>query len=135
MQLFNECDDGTLTASVDRLQDLIINRVKEMESVYFCLDALVECSDDVKTALLSFIYVIMGDCDNAKIIVSSRIGDSELSESLECCPEITISSQAVARDIEVYIKRRISQGPKRLRLAQSDHMINRLTSGAEGMCG
>ena len=133
MRLFKECDDGTLTAKVDQIQNLLCNLINDMEIAFLCLDALDECSTNTKRELLSFIYVVIGSCDNVKIIVSSRSGDSEVSESLEGCPSITITPYAVARDIDLYVRRRIDQGPKRLRLARSEYMVDRLTSGAEGM--
>ena len=135
MRLFKECDDGTLPVKVDHIQDLLINLIDDLEVAFICLDAIDECSLDTKSELLSFIYMVIGRCDNIKIIVSSRSGDSEVSESLDCCPSITITPHAVARDINLYIRRRIDQGPKRLRLARSDYMVYRLTSGAEGMYG
>lgn len=133
MRLFKECDDGTLAAKVDHIQNLVCNLINDLELTYICLDALDECSPDTKSELLSFIYVVIGRCDNVKIIVSSRSGDSEVSESLDCCPSITITPHAVARDIDLYVRHRIDQGPKRLRLARSEYMVDRLTSGAEGM--
>lgn len=133
MRLFKECDDGTLAAKVDQIQNLLCSLIDDLEVTFICLDALDECSPDTKSELLSFIYVVIGRCDNVKIIVSSRSGDSEVSESLDCCPSITITPDAVARDINLYVTRRIDQGPKRLRLARSEYMVDRLTSGAEGM--
>lgn len=133
MRLFKDCDDGTLAAKVDHIQSLLFNLIDDLEVAFICLDALDECSPDTKSELLSFIFMIIGRCANVKIIVSSRSGDSEVSESLDGCPSITITPHAVARDIDLYVRRRIDQGPKRLRLARSEYMVDRLTSGAEGM--
>lgn len=133
MRLFRECDDGTLTAKVDHIRNLIYNLIDDMEVAFICLNALDECSLSTKSELLSFIYVVIGRCDNAKIIVSSRRGDSEVSEFLDGCPSITITPQAVARDIDLYVRRRIDRGPKRLKQARSEYMVDRLTTGAEGM--
>lgn len=135
MRLFEECDDGTLAAKVDHLQNLLCNLINDLEVAFICLDALDECSPDTKSELFSFIYVVIGRCDNVKIIVSSRGGDSEVSESLDGCPSITITPHAVAQDIDLYVRRRIDQGPKRLKMARSEYMVDRLTSGAEGMYG
>ena len=135
MQLFRDCDDGTLAAKVDQIQTLLFSLINDLEIAFICLDALDECGPDTKSELLSFIFVAIGCCDNVKIIVSSRSGDSEVSESLDCCPSITITPHAVAQDIGLYVRRRVEHGPKRLRLARSEYMIDRLTSGAEGMYG
>lgn len=104
-----------------------------MEVAFICLDALNECSLSTKSELLPFIYMIIGFCDNVKIIVSSRSGDSEFSEFLNGCPSITITPQPVTPDIDLYVRRRIDRGPKRLKQARSEYMIDRLTSEAEGM--
>ena len=133
MRLFRECDDGTLTAKVDQIQSLLCSLINDMEVAFICLDALDECSPSTKSELLSFILIVTGRCDNVKIIVSSRSGDSEVSESLEGCPSITITPQAVAQDIDLYVRRRIDRGPKRLKQARSEYMVDRLKSGAEGM--
>ena len=133
MRLFKECDDGTLDAKVDHVQNLLCDLINDMESAFICLDALDECSPYIKSELLSFIYVVIGRCENAKIIVSSRSGDSDVGESLDGCLSITITPDAVARDIDLYIRQRIDRGPKRLRLARSEYMVDRLTSGAKGM--
>ena len=133
MRLFRDCDDGTLVAKVEHIQNLLCDLINDMEVAFICLDALDECSLSTKSELLSFIFMVIGRCDNVKIIVSSRSGDSEVSESLDGCPSITITPQAVARDIDLYIRRRIDQGPKRLKQARSEEMIDRLKSRAEGM--
>ena len=133
MRLFRECDDGTLAAKVDHFQNLLCKLINDMEVAFICLDALDECSLSTKSELLPFLYMVIGRCDNVKIIVSSRSGDSEVSEFLDGCPSITITPQAVARDIDLYVRRRIDRGPKRLKQARSDDMFDRLTSGAEGM--
>lgn len=133
MRLFRECDDGTLAAKVDHFQNLLCKLINDMEVAFICLDALDECSLSTKSELLPFIYMVIGRCDNVKIIVSSRSGDSEVSEFLDGCPSITITPQAVARDIDLYVRRRIDRGPKRLKQARSEYMVDRLTSGAEGM--
>ena len=133
MLLFKECDDGILAAKVDHMQNLLCNLINDMKVAFIRLDALDECSLSTKSELLSFIYVVIGRCDNVKIIVSSRSGDSEVSEFLDGCPSITITPQAVARDIDLYVRRRIDLGPKRLKQARSEYMVNRLTSEAEGM--
>lgn len=133
MRLFRECDDGTLAAKVDHFQNLLCNLINDMEVAFICLDALDECSLSTKSELLPFIYMVIGRCDNVKIIVSSRSGDSEVSEFLDGCPSITITPQAVAQDIDLYVRRRIDRGPKRLKQARSEYMVDRLTSGAEGM--
>ena len=133
MRLFQDSDDGTLPAKVDRLQKLLIDLVNNMEVAYICLDAVDECDLETKSALLEFVYVVLGHCDNVKIMVSSRNGDSEVSESLDCCPFITITPNAVAGDIELYVRHRIDQGPKRLKLARSNYMVDKLILGAEGM--
>ena len=133
MRLFKDCDDGTLATKLDQIQSLLFDLINDLDVAFICLDALDECSLDTKSELLSFIALVIGGCDNIKIIVSSRSGDSEVSEYLDCCPSITITPHAVARDIDLYVRRRIDQGPKRLRLARSEYMVDRLTSGAEGM--
>ena len=135
MRLFEDCDDGTLAPKVNQIQDLLINMINGMEAAFICIDAIDECKESLKTELLKFIFVIIGQCDNARIILSSRSGDSEISESLACCPSITITPHAIAMDIEVYIQSRIDQGPKRLKMARSEYMVNRLEMGAEGMYG
>ena len=133
MRLYKECDDGTLDAKVDHIQNLLCDLINDLEIAFICLDALDECTPYTKSGLLSFIYVVIGRCGNVKMIVSSRSGDSDVSESLISCPSITITPDAVARDIDIYIRQRIDRGPKRLRLARSEYMVDRLTSGAEGM--
>lgn len=110
MRLFEECDDGTLAAKADQIQNLLCHLIDDFEVAFICLDALDECSPDTKTELLSFIYVVIGRCDNVKIIVSSRSGDSEVSEYLDSCPSITITPHVIARDIDLYVRRRIDQG-------------------------
>ena len=133
MRSFRECDDGTLDAKVDHIQNLLCNLINDLEVAFICLDALDECSSYIKSELLSFVHVVIERCENVKIIVSSRSGDSDVSESLDGCPSITITPAAVARDIDLYIRQRLDRGPKRLRLARSEYMVDRLTSGAEGM--
>ena len=133
MRLFQDCDDGTMTPSVTRAQTLIMQLIGRMKSVFICLDALDECKAITKSELLHFIFEIIGQCENVKILVSSRIGDSEVHEALDGCSSFTISQVAVAQDIECFLRFQIEHGPKRLRLASSDSMVKRLVRGAEGM--
>ena len=72
-------------------------------------------------------------CDNVKIIISSRNGDSEVSEFLDSCPSITITSQAMARDNRSICPTLDRSRSKALKQARSEYMVDRLTSGAEGM--
>ena len=60
MHLFRECDDGTLAAKVDRIQNLLCNLITNMEVAFIYLDALDECSLSTKSELLSFIYTVIG---------------------------------------------------------------------------
>ena len=133
MQLFIDCDDGTLTPNADRVEDLIVGLINQLESVYICLDALDECDADDKNELLRFIGVVIGSCINTKVLMSSRIGDFEVSEYLDGCLTIMVTLGLVANDIDRYIRYRIEHGPKRLRHAQSGNVVERLTKGAEGM--
>ena len=133
MRLFRECDDGTLAAKVDHLQNLLCSLINGMEVAFICLGALDECSLSTKRESLSFIDMVIKRCDNVKVMVSSRSGDSEVSESFYGCLSITMTPQAVAQDIDLYFRRRIDRGPKRLRQARSEYMVGRLKPGAEGM--
>ena len=135
MRLFQDCDDGTLIAGADHIQNSLIDLINHMDVAYICLDAVDECSLDTKRELLEFVYVVIGHCENIKIMISSRNGDYESSEFLDSCPSITITQRAVAGDIEKYVRHRIDQGPKRLKLARSDFMVDTLILGAEGMYG
>lgn len=133
MRLFERYDDGTLAAKADDLRGLLIDLIHELEVVFICLDAVDECSSIAKGELLRLIRSLMSQCGNVKIIVSSRSGDSEVYEAFEGCRSITITPHAVASDIDQYIKNRIDQGPKRLRLARPEHVVNKLIVGAQGM--
>ena len=133
MQLFKDSDDGTLIASVERMQNLLIHMMNGMETAFVCLDAVDECKANTKSEILQFVFEVVAQCECAKILISSRTGDSEISEALDGCPSITISPCAIAQDIEMYVRHRLHHSPKRLRMTQSDVLINKLISGADGM--
>lgn len=133
MRLFEKYDDGTLAAKADDLKDTLIQLIHSLDIVFLCLDAVDECSPTAKDELLRLVFSLAGGCHNLKIIVSSRSGDSEVFEAFDGYHSITITPHAVASDIDLYIKNRINRGPKRLKLAQSDHMISKLIVSAEGM--
>ena len=133
MDLFRECDDGTLAASSDKMRDLIILLIKELQTVYICLDALDECSTENKDEMLSLVMVLIEKCSNVKILVSSRTGDTKVREYLDFSPDITVTAGALAQDIDLYVRHRIKHGPERLKRAASEYMVERLVNGAEGM--
>ncbi|KAL6714020.1 hypothetical protein ACLMJK_008514 [Lecanora helva] len=133
MQAFRECDYGTLTPSFTRISSLLMTLIKSMEIVFICVDALDECDLRTKTDLLEFIFPLMRNCRNVKILVSSRSGDPEMNEALEECLSVGITPRVIAQDIDRYVRHRIEKGPKRLRRARSDEIVRRLTSGADGM--
>ena len=133
MRLFIDCDDGTLTPNINRAEDLLVSLIKDMESVYICLDALDECDPDDKNELLRFICDDILKFSNIKIILSSRIGDSDIRDYLEGCRSVTVTPSAVARDIDQYVRHRIKHGPERLRRAQPEKIVEKLTVGGEGM--
>lgn len=133
MKAFKECDEGSLTPNSDKAQRLLVSLMNEMEAVFICLDALDECNFDEKNDLLQSIFVMIAECTNAKIIVSSRAGDTEISEFLDGSPIITITARAVAKDVDLYVRSRIDKGSKRLQLALTEPFVDKLTSGAEGM--
>lgn len=135
MQLFNECDEGSLTPNMEKAQRLLISLMNEMEVVYICLDALDELEIEEKADLLQCIFVMIAQNKNTKIIVSSRTGDTEISEYFDEAPAIKITTHAVAKDIELYVRNRIDKGSKRLKLAITEPFVNKLTSGADGMYG
>jgi hypothetical protein len=133
MRLLKECDDGTLTATSEKLRDLIILLVQELKTVYICLDALDECGIESKIEVLSLVWVLIQQCGNVKILVSSRTGDAEVNEYLEGCSSITVTAKALDEDINLYVRHRIERGPERLKRAKSEQMVQRLVNGAEGM--
>jgi hypothetical protein len=133
MRLFERCDDGTLSPTVDQAQELLATLTSELETVYICLDALDECEHDDKAELLYAISVLVQNCENLRVIVSSRVGDAEVSAFLEDRPQITLSSGSLTGDIENYIKYRIETGPMRLRRARPEEIIEKLASSADGM--
>lgn len=133
MDLFRECDDGTLAATSDKMRDLIILLIEELQTVYICLDALDECSTENKKEMLSLVMILIENCSNVKILVSSRTGDTNVREYLDCSPDITVTAGVLAQDIDLYVRHRIENGPERLKRAASEHMVERLVNGAEGM--
>jgi hypothetical protein len=133
MRLFRECDDGTLAATSDKMRDLIILLIKELKTVYICLDALDECNSENKAEMLSLVMVLIQERSNVKVLVSSRTGDAEVREYLDYSPNITVTASVLAQDIDLYVRHRIEHGPERLKRAKSEHMVRRLVNGAEGM--
>lgn len=133
MRLFKECDDGTLAPVSDKIRDLLLHMIPELKNVYICIDALDECGDDMKDELLLYLFLLMESCDNVKILVSSRTGESSVTETFGFCPSITVDSELPVSDMAIFVKHRIDHGPERLRRAQSEQIVRKLTEGAEGM--
>ena len=133
MRLFNDSDDGTLAPSTKRLETLLVQLTIKMEMVFFCMDALDECSTHTKAEVLRFFVEVIGQHQNVKILISSRTGDSDINEALDGFPSITISQDYVAQDIELFVRYRLERASRRLRKASSDHTIKSLVAGSEGM--
>lgn len=133
MRLFESCDEGTRTPSLDQAQDLLIDLTGELQTVYICLDALNECNEDDKTNLLHIIEVLVSRCDNLSVVMSSHSDDREVGAYLDGRPNITLSSAGLKQDIDYYIRYRIDRGPQRLKRALSEQMIESLATSADGM--
>jgi hypothetical protein len=133
MRLFKECDDGTLAPASDKIRDILLHMIPELKNVYICIDALDECSVENKDELLFYLFLLMESCDNVKVLVSSRTGESSVTDTFGSCPSIAVTSELLASDMAIFVKHRIDHGPERLRRARSDTVIRKLTEGAEGM--
>lgn len=133
MSLFESCDEGTKTPSLDQAQGLLIDLIGQLRTVYICVDALNECSEDDRTDLLQVIGVLEARCDNVSVVVSSHSDDRQVGAYLDGCPDIALSSAGLRQDIEYYIRYRIHHGPERLKRALSEQMIESLATTADGM--
>lgn len=90
IRFFESYDEGTKLPSLEQAQQLLINLIGELQTVYVCLDALNECKEDYKAKLLQVIEVLISRCDNIYFIVSSHLDDREVRTRLDGRPHITL---------------------------------------------
>ena len=133
MKLFEECDSGTLAPTLARALDLVTHFAKLFEYTYICLDALDECSEENQEGLLSAIFELRGRCSNLGVLVSSRANHVVISDYLDTSPSINVLPQTSRDDIDLYIRYRISRGPRSLKQFISEELIQRLIVHADGM--
>ena len=130
--------------SFQELQDLFLTIAQQLDSMFFVLDALDECSLDQRVDLYKFIAGIVEQragmsYGTIKLFVASRKElDIEKAFARKSFPTIEIEAAKVDNDIMLYVKAQIEQRLDNGSLSFSnpilkDKIFHALTSKAGGM--
>ena len=95
------------------LQDLFFALIRQLDSVFFVLDALDECTLDQRKEIYHFFSEIMKLRNGAgngiiKFFVTSR-KESDIERAFLSMPSLKIEVKAAESDIERYVKAQIEQ--------------------------
>ena len=127
------------------LQDIFLLIVQQLDSAFFVLDALDECTLDQRTDLCKFFKELVERSSTGtsngiiKLFVASRKApDIERAFQHKSFPSIEVEAEKVDSDIELYVKAQIDQrlddGSLTLsNLRLKDKILTALTTKAGGM--
>ena len=139
--LFSSCDNGHRQPSLQALQEVVQQMIREFPHVYIVLDALDECSERIE--LMDVLETMAAwNLQNLHILLTSR-KEREIESVLETFIDqrnvISLQSRLVDGDIQKYVRQRLSTD-RCLDKWQKDATIKReiedaLMKGAHGMYG
>ena len=133
MNLFKQCDTGTVMPTMAQSLNLVADLISAFEYTYLCVDALDECTEENQSDVLSALFDLRGRCDNLSFFLSSRTNQATISDFLEPFSSITVLPHFLRSDIDLYIRHRISRGPRWLKSVLPEDSIQKLSGDADGM--
>lgn len=137
--LYSSLYKGNRQPSLDALMNVLQQMLQEFPQSYLILDALDECAD--RSELMGILKQMAGwQLEKMRVLVTSR-KERDIESSLEDIVNgeyiISLQSQVVDKDIQIYVRQRLSND-KGLKKWQKDAEIRReiettLIEGSRGM--
>jgi len=122
----------------DMLSDILFRVVGHFSTIYFIIDGLDECGNDVQTMVLSKVHWLARCVKlTANVFVSSRDEDL-ISMSLKDFPRLQVSTKKIESDIDHFIEETVDEHIRAGKLktkdsALRDEVVEALKSKADGM--
>ena len=134
-QKYNEERNGTAREpELTDLTQLIVDLSKTYTKVFIIIDALDECSQEVrKQRLLASIMELLQD--TAIIIIVSSRSEVDIIEMLGYRPSLSLESSKITPDVDLYVRSEIHRKPRLTSLSEDvqEKIIRTLFAGADGM--
>lgn len=123
------------TLSISTMVDIFLKMVGHYDCFYVVVDALDECPDDHRYAVLAILKLISTKASNARVIYTSR-EETDIKESFAEFKSVRITANT--SDLELYvaseIQMRTSSGRLKVKHSEvKDKIIDKLTHEADGM--
>lgn len=129
---------GDKEPNSSELMDIVRSALDGYERVYFLIDGLDECEQEVQDGITTFVKQIAEiDTTILKIYISSR-EDPQISLALKEFPSIQLSKEAMSNDIAAYVESTVNDKLGRHPLiikkpAMKQEAISELITKAQGM--
>lgn len=118
-----------------QLKDLLLKVIRHYDSFYIVVDALDECPDEHRHAVLDMLGSLHANAANVTLIYTSR-EEVDIAQALTGFKHLRIAANV--SDLELYvaseIELRIRSGRLRVKHTEvKDEIIDKLSHGADGM--
>ncbi|MCJ1251149.1 Ankyrin-2 [Trapelia coarctata] len=118
-----------------QLKDLLLKVIRHYDSLYIVVDALDECPDEHRHAVLDILGSLRASAANVTLIYTSR-EEVDIAQALSDFKHVRIAANV--SDLELYaaseIELRIRSGRLRIKHTEiKDEIIDKLSHGADGM--
>jgi hypothetical protein len=122
-RLYEESENGKITATSDQLKAAIVSivKAKTFSHVFLIFDAFDECRDGLRSSFFS-LFKQMTD-DGISVFVTSRPNIQEIHASPNNAR--TISLSAKEQDLRIYLQKRINESPHLANIVSQYHRNSR----------
>jgi hypothetical protein len=118
--LYQRCQDINIAPSLTDLSEALPISIEAFSEVYFVLDALDECSDEVRWGTVGRLRELSESQPKVRILILSRfLGD--IGEELKEFERLEI--KAHQDDIELFIDGQIQKSPNLRRAVEKSHSL------------